>query len=714
MAALAQWCFRRRWIVVGIWLGLLVAFGGLTQAFGTNYNDQFKLPGTESTKALKLLTTALPAQAGDSDTIVVHVPSGSVHDPAVKARVSRMLTKVESLPSVDSVISPYADQGASQISTDGRTAYATVAFDKQADVLPLDHIQNVLDTAQAAKTSGLEVAMGGQAIERLTPPATSSSELVGFVAAAIILFITFGSFLPMLLPLVVAVAALGCGILSIGLLSHAITLGSIAPTLATLIGLGVGIDYALFVVTRHRTGLRAGLTPEQAAVRSLNTSGRAVMFAGGTVCVALLGLLVLRVSFLSGMGIGASITVLWTVAAAVTLLPAMLGFLGPKALGKKERRALAADGPQETHAVGGWARWAALVERRKALLSTVALLVVLALSMPVLALRLGSSDAGNNAKGTTTRTAYDLLAQGFGPGFNGPLQLVAELPSSDDPAALQRLATEVGKHKDVAAVVTLPSKPGATVGIVSVIPKSAPQDEATTQLINDLRKDVIPAAAKGTTMKVYVGGATAIFADFAQVLTDKLPLFLGVIVASRLPAAPCRLPQHRHPTHRRRDERPGSAGRVRGGDGDLPVGLGREPARNRTRGAGRRVRTGHHVGDPLRAVDGLSGLPRQPDARGMGAHPRQRPVGASRPGRHRTRHHSSRDDHDLRLRVVRVRRATGHRGVRYRAGGRSGDRRVHLAHRPRAGAHARVRARQLVAARVAGPDPPAHVRGACG
>jgi putative drug exporter of the RND superfamily len=530
MAALAQWCFRHRWIVVGVWLGLLLVLGASTGAFGTKYNDEFKLPGTESTKALNLLTTALPAQAGDTDNIVFHVDSGGVTDAAVKARVSAMLDKVSTMPSVDGVTSPYSEAGAAQISKDGRTAYATVAFDKQADVIPLNNIQHVLDTAKAAHTNTLDVAMGGQAIERLTPPATSSSELVGVVAAAVILFIAFGSLLPMVLPLVVAIAALGCGILSIGLLSHAINLGSIAPTLATLIGLGVGIDYALFVVTRHRTGLRAGLDPQAAAVRALNTSGRAVLFAGGTVCVALLGLLVLRVSFLSGMGIGASITVLWTVASAITLLPAMLGFLGPKALGRKERRALAADGPLQINAIGAWARWSAVVERRKAALSAIALLIVVALSIPVLSLRLGSSDAGNNAKGTTTREAYDLLASGFGPGFNGPLQLVAQLPSPGDAAALTALVDKVEKTKGVAAVATVPMKPGATIGIVSVVPTTAPQDAATSDLIETLRHDLIPAAEHGTTMHVYVGGTTAIFADFAKVLTSKLPLFLGVIV----------------------------------------------------------------------------------------------------------------------------------------------------------------------------------------
>jgi RND superfamily putative drug exporter len=307
-------------------------------------------------------------------------------------------------------------------------------------------------------------------------------------------------------------------------------LSDIAPTLATLIGLGVGIDYALFIVTQHRGGLRGGLPPEEAAVRAIDTSGRAVLFAGGTVVIALLGLLVLRLNFLTGMGVGAAVTVTFTLLSALTLLPAMLGFTGTRVLGRGERRALAAGTPRPENPNGFGARWAALIQQRRTVLGAAALIVVALLAIPTLSIRLGASDAGNDKAGTTTRSAYDLLADGFGPGFNGPLQLVAELDSPADGRALEQMLERVKTLDGVAAVAAFPAEPGAKVAIAMVIPTTAPQDKGTTDLIDRLREDVIPAAGKGNSLRVYVGGATAIFQDFAKVLTDKLPLFLGVVI----------------------------------------------------------------------------------------------------------------------------------------------------------------------------------------
>src|SRR4051794_3818121 len=353
MSALARWCFQHRFAVVGLWLALLLALGGTYAAAGTSYSEEFNLPGTESTKALELLQKQLPGSSGDSDQIVIHVDQGSVQDAAVKTKVTQMLGAVAKLPSVTGVTGMYSQQGATQVSADGRTAYATVQFDKQANELALPDIQKVVDTAQAARGDGLQVELGGQAIEQASQAPPGNSELIGIAAAAIILFLAFGSLLGMLLPLLVAMAGVGSGLLAVGLLSHAIGLSSIAPTLAALIGLGVGIDYALFIVTRHRTGLQAGLTPEQAALRALNTSGRAVLFAGGTVVIALLGLLVLRLNFLNGLGIGSAVAVAFTILAALTLLPAMLGFFGNRLISKKQRQALIADGPRVAGTEGG-------------------------------------------------------------------------------------------------------------------------------------------------------------------------------------------------------------------------------------------------------------------------------------------------------------------------------------------------------------------------
>ncbi|MFF4507026.1 MMPL family transporter [Streptomyces sp. NPDC001401] len=531
MSTLARWCYRHRIIVVVLWLGLLIGLAAVSQGAGSNYSNSFSLPNTESTRALDLLKSSFPAQAGDTDTVVWQVDSGSVRDSATKERMTGTLDKIRKLPEVSGVTSPYSAQGAAQISKDGRTAYAQVNFAKVQQELDKSDIQRVIDTAEAARTQGLKVELGGQAIKSTeqTPPATS--ELVGVAAAAVVLFLAFGSLFAMLLPILTAVAGVGTAILTTGLLSHAVTIGEIAPTLSALIGLGVGIDYALFIVTRHRKGLQSGLDVQESLARAVNTSGRAVLFAGGTVCIALLGMFVLQTKFLNGIAIASALTVALTVLAAVTLLPALLALLGKRVLGRRARRRLAAGEPLPENAMSGpWARWAAVVERRPRALSLIALAVMLVLTIPVLSLRLGSSDSGNDPASNTTRKAYDMLADGFGPGFNGPLQLVAQAPTAADKAALTKLSAQLEDVHGVASVVAAPIRPGSTVGIVQVFPTTSPQAKETSDLIDHLRDDVVPAAEKGTTLKVYVGGSTAIFDDFASVLSGKLPLFIAVIV----------------------------------------------------------------------------------------------------------------------------------------------------------------------------------------
>ena len=530
MAAFARWCYRHRIIVVIAWLAVLLSVIGVERAVGSSYSNTFTLPGSESTRALNLLTAALPKQAGDSDTIVWHVQNGTVNDPAVMARLQTLLQKVAAAPKVAAVRGPYVPTGATQISKDAKTAYATVVFTKLAQELPKAAVQHVINLVASARTHGLQVEIGGQAIEEVLQTPPSNSEAFGLIAAAIIILIAFGSLLAMALPLVAAGVALGTGAFAGDLFSHLINVSPIAPTLAALVGLGVGIDYSLFIVTRHREGLKAGLPPEEAAVRALNTSGRAVLFAGATVCIALLGLLVLRLSFLNGLAFQVVITVVLTIATALTLLPAMLGFMGRRVLSRRERQRLSTHGGQEGHGSGFWVRWAGFVSRRPVLLALGAVILMLALASPVLSLRLGLSDAGNDRAGSTTRKAYDLLAQGFGPGFNGPLLLVAQTSSPADTAALARLTAALPSVPDVAAVVPFPATPGAKVAIVQVIPTTAPQDVQTSDLIKHLRKDVIPAAEQGSSLRVLVGGSTAIFDDFAAIITGKLPLFIGVII----------------------------------------------------------------------------------------------------------------------------------------------------------------------------------------
>jgi putative drug exporter of the RND superfamily len=531
VAHIARWCFRHRFVVVGVWLALLVGLVVTTSAAGTRYSDAFTLPGTESSKALALLSSNFHGQAGDVDTIVVHSSTGSVTDAAVEAPVTKLLTTVAALPGVGAVKSPYTAQGAAQISADGRTAFASVVFSKLSNQIDKNVLRTMVADGAALRSSTLQVEFGGAAIQQLNNSPTSSSELIGIVAAAIVLLLAFGSLLSMVIPLLASIFALGAAILSIGMLSHALTIASIAPTIAALVGLGVGIDYALFIVTRHRNGLKAGLTPEEAAVTALNTSGRAVLFAGATVAVAMMGLLILRLSFLNGIGIAAGIMVVFAVLAAITLLPAIFALFGMKVLSRRERRKLRVEGASDVNATGVWARWAAFVQRRPTALAAIAGLLMLVLVVPFFSLRLGSSDQGNDPKGSTTRSAYDLLAQGFGPGYNGPLQLVAQVPTSADQTALNTLVVTLKTQPGVASVTAAPAVAGSEIRTVQVVPTTSPQSAQTATLIDRLRHTVIPAAERGTSLRVYVGGQTAIFKDFAGVLTGKLPFFIAVIVA---------------------------------------------------------------------------------------------------------------------------------------------------------------------------------------
>jgi RND superfamily putative drug exporter len=530
VASFARWCYRHRIVVLVAWLVVLATVIGVDRSVGNAYTNTFNLPGTQSTKALSLLSAALPKQSGDSDSIVWHVANGSVNDPAVRNRTTALLQLVAKSPSVASVSSPYSPTGVAQISRDGRTAYATVVFTKLANALPRADVERVIALTKAAGRPGLEVAIGGQAIEQVTYTPPSYSVAIGLIAAAIIILIAFGSLLGMALPLVTAVVALGTATFTIGLFSHVMGVSTYAPTLADLIGLGVGIDYSLFIVTRHRDGLKAGLSPEEAAVRALNTAGRAVIFAGGTVCIALLGLLVLRLGFMNGLSISSAGTVLLALAAAITLLPALFGFMGMRVLSGRERQRLAEHGAHDVHKTGFWARWSGFVSRRSVILMFCAVALMGVLASPYFALRLGLSDAGNDPAGTTTRKAYDMLAAAFGPGFNGPLMLVAQTGSSADQAALLGLERSLGAQPGVVAVVPFPSRPGARVAIVEVFPTTSPQGAKTSALITHLRDTVIPPFEHGTTLRVYVGGPTAIFDDFATVIAGKLPLFIAVII----------------------------------------------------------------------------------------------------------------------------------------------------------------------------------------
>ena len=530
MKSLARWCFRHKFVVLAIWVVALVVLGGFSAKAGSGYTDSFSLPGTESTTALNLLKDNFNTESTDTNQVVFG--AADVTDPATKARIEKTLAEIAKGPHVERVDSPFAKAGAGQIAKDRTVAFANVHMDGEQPIadVPKSAYDKLISTAEAARGDGLQVELGGSGIQQATQqPGGGPSEFIGFIAAAFVLAIAFGSLWATLLPLFTAVLALGCGLSLTGLLAHVIDIATFSPTLATLIGLGVGIDYSLFVVTRHRNAIKAGREPEAACVRALNTSGRAVLFAGATVIVALLGLLVLGVSFLNGVAIASAIVVLTTMTAAITLIPALLGMFGMKVLSRKERRRLETEGPRDPKLDGFWPRWARTVQEHRVPLAAAALIVMLLLAVPALSLRLGSSDAGQDPASTTTRKAYDLLAKGFGPGFNGTFQIVVKTPNGKaDLPKVQKLADALGSTEGLAAVSPPISSPNGKIALIEARPATAPQDAATSELITTLRDDVVPRASDG--MAVYVGGITAIFDDFAGILTNKLPLFIAVIV----------------------------------------------------------------------------------------------------------------------------------------------------------------------------------------
>jgi RND superfamily putative drug exporter len=530
---IATWCFRHRRIVLGAWLLGLVALFGLSSAAGSAYSNSFTLPHTDSTRAIDLLKAASPRQSGDTDQIVVATRGGTtIEDPAVQSQVNAMLARVSALPHVTTVVSPYSPAGASQVSSNRTIAFASVTFDELGQNVSTDEATTLVNVAKSADTSNVQVAVSGQVAEKANRPGLGGSGF-GILAAAIVLFLVFGSLLAMALPLISTLVSLGTAISLIALLSHVLKMPEFSSQLVLLIGLGVGVDYALFIVTRHRQGLLAGRDVESSLTTALRTSGRAVLFAGIIVCIALLGMFALGVSFLNGLAVAASIGVLFTMAASLTLLPALLGFMGPRVLSRRQRAALAAAGGVDDGGRTRWARWSARLQRAPLVPAVAAVAVIVVLALPFFSLRLGASDQGNDPTTTTTRQAYDLLATGFGPGFNGPLQLTTVVHDPSQAAALQRVVTAVGNQPDVARVNTprlVPAPGGGQVALVNAYPRSAPQDAATTDLIQHLRSDVIPPAVDGSHLVVYVGGNTAIFSDFSHVLGSKLPVFVGVIV----------------------------------------------------------------------------------------------------------------------------------------------------------------------------------------
>jgi RND superfamily putative drug exporter len=529
------------------WLALLVVLIAAHSAAGSAYTDKFTLPNTESFDAIHLLEKANPSTSGETDQLVIGAKGGlKVTDPRIRAEAARLFARVAKLPHVGGVASPYAADAVKQIAPGGTVAFADVSWGKaatnqQVSTAEAQHFDQII---KGASNDRATFAVEGNIPEQGVPQSGDSSIIIGFIGAAIVLFLAFGSFAAMFLPLLTAGFGLGVGISVVGLLTHLISMASFSNQLAVLIGLGVGIDYALFIVTRYRQALVRGVSREDAVVEALDTSGRAVLFAGTIVCIAMLGMFALGVSFLYGVAIAAAVTVAFTVFSALTVLPALLNLRLPKFLGgrigaivprRRERRAVRAGEFANNDESPLWARWTGVLGRRPALFAIAAAAVMLAIMVPFFHMRLGAADAGTDPSGQTTRVAYDLLAKGYGPGYNGPLELVAQIRSRPEYAAFTRATQAVARDPDVVAstpVAFILGKHGRpSIAIASVYPKGSPQAASTADLLHRIRDTTIPQATRGSSVRVLVGGTTAIFDDFSHVLSAKLPLFIGIVVA---------------------------------------------------------------------------------------------------------------------------------------------------------------------------------------
>ena len=571
-ARIGRSCYRHRLTVVIAWLVALVAGGVIASAVGSGFRSEFTLPDTESKRGQDIIIANFAGVGtGRGGTIVFRADQG-VDAPEVKQAMISLFEAVGQIPGLE-VTSPY-DQGAAQqissIGADaGKVAFATVDVPGRLSQAQADVYRKAVEKL-VPEVPGLQVELGGQIFAKFEPP---SSEALGLAFAIFILIIAFGSVLAMGLPVGVALAGIGVGSILVALASNVLSMPDITTTIGLMIGLGVGIDYALFIVTRYREGVHEGKSIEDATVVSINTAGRAVLFAGTTVVISLMGMLIMGVEFVRGLAIGASIVVAVTMVASLTLLPALLGFAGKRIEVTRWRGLIAASlvalaifgaglkipalilvclplavivilasfgvaplrkevprrppkPPRETTAY----RWSRVIQHHPWISVLAGLAFLLVLAIPVLGLRLGFSDEGNFPTDTTTRRAYDLLATGFGPGFNGPLALAANLPPGTDQATLDEVSQAIKATPGVASASPAITSKSGTAVLWRVIPTTAPQDEATTQLVHRLREDVLPQATAGSGLQVEVAGSVAANIDFSDYLAARLPWFFAVVL----------------------------------------------------------------------------------------------------------------------------------------------------------------------------------------
>ena len=528
MRRFATWTTGHRKTVIFGWIAALIIIGGIAGNVGSDFSEEFKLPSSDSTEAYELLEDNFPQESGGTATIVFKADEG-VESPAVKKKMEGVFKQVEGEPHVSSVASPYSGaEGAGAVSKDGKIAFATIQYEVQGNELDKSSTEKIIKTAQGAAGGGLEVALGGQPIEEAKQEGGDSSFAIGLLAAIIILLLAFGSVVAMGLPIITALLALGVGLSLVTLGTWIFDTAEFAPVLALMIGLGVGIDYALFIVTRFRNNLDEGFEPREAAINAVDTAGRAVLFAGTTVIIALMGMFLLNITFLYGVAVAAGLSVLLTMFAALTLLPALLTWVGHRV--NKWKIPGLGGGSNTMREDTKWFAWSRWIQRRPWVAAIVSGGILLLLCVPTLSLRLGVNDAGTNPKGETTREAYDLLAEGFGPGFNGPLTMVAKLPQKGQGAGIEDLCSNLKKEEGVASVTAVTFNEAKTVGLCQVYPTTSPQSADTTSLLDHIRGDVIPPIESKTGAELHVGGITAVFEDFGDAISEKLPLFIGVVI----------------------------------------------------------------------------------------------------------------------------------------------------------------------------------------
>jgi putative drug exporter of the RND superfamily len=528
---------RHHWWFIGAWLVAAAVVIVLAVSLDGRTTDNFAIPGAQSQTALDLLEQRFPSQAGDSAT-VVFASSAGIDDPAVEPAIAASVAALEKIPGVSSVTDPYGPLGRAITSKTGKIALVDVQYDTVAQNLPKNTFDVLQQATAPAVKAGVRLAYGGAVVDYADRPPEGNAELVGLLAAVVILLFAFGSVVAMGLPILTALFGLGVGIALINIVAAVTEIGTLAPTLATMIGLGVGIDYSLFIVTRYRENRANGMDVEAAAGRSVATAGSAVLFAGTTVVIAICGLAIAGIPYVARLGYMSGLVVAVMMIAALTLLPAVIGLIGkgidrwkvPSLIHRHDRAPSEKASELVSPRASVWERWATTVASHAWPFAILGVAVLLVLAMPFLSMRLGETDDGNLPTSATQRQAYDLIAQGFGPGTNGPLLVVVALPASGHDTALTAVTSALAKTPGVQNVLPPQTSPDGTVAEIGVLPTTAPDSAQTAALVETLRNQVLPAAVGTTGAHAYVGGLTAAFIDIGNRISDRLPYFIAAVV----------------------------------------------------------------------------------------------------------------------------------------------------------------------------------------